>query len=112
MSTTEERLEIEAGYEDVGQTEIAVRSLEKKTLSALRRYLSSNIFHDVGPVTARRIVSFLGIRTAQMIESALHEVLNVKGVGVKRMFAIKRGWSYQKRLIDKSAKLMNLKSVE
>ena len=91
---------------------VVIKWREEKTLSELRKYLSSDIFHDIGPIISKRIVSFFGLRTAQMIESALHEILQVKGVGRKRMLSVQNGWFYQKQLIKKSAELIKIKSVE
>ncbi len=105
MLMTEEE-EVGASDEDF---RIAIRSVEEKTLSSLKKYMSSSVFYDVGRVTARRVVSYFGIRTAQVIESAPQELMKVRGVGPKRMLAIQSGWSYQKRLIEKSAELIKIR---
>lgn len=113
MLTSEEKLEKVVPADENGEkTDVTIRSLEAKMLSALRKYLSSSIFHDIGPVTAGRIVSVFGVRTAQVIETSLHELLTVKGVGGKRMLAIQNGWSFQRRLMAESAELVKLKLVQ
>jgi ATP-dependent exoDNAse (exonuclease V) alpha subunit len=107
MLATEKNVEeVAASDEDF---RIAISTAEEKTLSSLRKFLSSAIFFDVGRVTAKRVVSYFGIRTAQVIESAPRELMRVPGVGPIRMQAIQSGWSYQKRLIEKSTELLILK---
>jgi ATP-dependent exoDNAse (exonuclease V) alpha subunit len=107
MQMTEKSVEeVAASDEDF---RIAISTVEEKTLSSLRKYLSSSVFYDVGRVTARRVVSHFGIRTAQVIESAPRELMRVPGVGPIRMQAIQSGWSYQKRLIEKSAEIIKIK---
>lgn len=95
-----------------GREDGSINLFEREMLSDFRKYLSSAIFHNVGPITAKRIVSHFGIRTAQVIETALHDLLQVKGVGRKRMLAIQKGWSFQRRIVEKSAELIRLKSVK
>ena len=97
--------------EEVKTEETINTTIETKRLLAdLRKYLSSSSFYDVGPVTARRIVTFFGIRTPQVIESSLHELLQVTGVGRKRMSAVQRGWTFQQQLVERSAELRELES--
>lgn len=109
MLMTEERVEqVAVGDED---NQIVIRALEEITLSSLKKYLSSNIFHNIGPVIAKRIVAFFGIRTPQVIESA-QELLKVKGIGPKRILAIQNGWTFQKRLTETAAELIRLKTVQ
>ncbi len=94
------------------KTKMLIRSSEAATLADLRSYLSSSVFYDVGPVTARKIVKVFGVKTAQVIETTPNELLTVKGVGKKRASSIKNGWSLQRRLIAESAELVKLKLVQ
>lgn len=93
------------------EIEFAIELREDQLLTTLKKYLSCAIFRDIGPVTARRIVSFFGLQTAQVIETALHEVLKVQGVGKKRMTALQNGWAYQKRVIIEAEELIRLRSI-
>ncbi|MDA8105784.1 MAG: hypothetical protein M0Z71_10435 [Nitrospiraceae bacterium] len=97
---------------EVFETEDAVDpTIEKELLlKDLRRYLSSSAFYDIGPVTARRIVSHFGIRTVKVIKSSLHELLQVRGVGRMRMLAVKKGWAFQRDLVTRSAALAERES--
>ena len=108
LLTEEKAQEVTVGDED---SQIVIRALEEITLSSLKKYLSSPIFHNIGPVISRRIVSFFGIRTTQVIESA-KELMKVKGIGPKRILAIQNGWTFQKRLTETAAELIRLKSVQ
>lgn len=112
MLASEKTLEKVVRVPESGIDIDAVFNSEAKTLFALRKYLSSSIFHDIGPVTAKRIVAVFGVRTAQVIETALHELLAVKGVGRKRMQAVQSGWSFQRKLIEESAELIKLTASE
>jgi ATP-dependent exoDNAse (exonuclease V) alpha subunit len=94
-----------------GYDEEALGLLEEEVLYALQKYLKSAVFRDVGPVTARRVVSHFGISTPEVIEHAYKRLLEVHGVGPKRMLAIKKGWSYQRNLIEKCAQLIKLRSI-
>ncbi|MDA8083858.1 MAG: hypothetical protein M0024_09410 [Nitrospiraceae bacterium] len=92
--------------EEVKSEEAIDTAVETKRLLAdLRKYLSSSAFYDVGPVTSRRIVTFFGVRTPLVIQFSLHELLQVTGVGRKRMLAIQRGWEFQRNLIRRSDEL-------
>jgi ATP-dependent exoDNAse (exonuclease V) alpha subunit len=89
-----------------------IEALVSQTLFILRKYLSSWAFRDIGPITARSIVSAFGIRTVQVIRSSPRELLNVRGVGEKRMLAVLKGWRFQRKLIKVSAELIKLMSSD
>lgn len=82
----------------------------RKTLTDLVTFLASSIFPDIGPVTANRIVSAFGVRTAQIIETSPRKLLEVDGVGMKRMESARRGWSFQPRLAKELGKFTRLAS--
>ncbi|MGD0884348.1 MAG: hypothetical protein ABSA46_05625 [Thermodesulfovibrionales bacterium] len=112
MLTVEEDLEKVAKVnKNRERTEMFIKALEAETLLALGKYLSSSLFYDIGPVISTRIVMFFGARTAQVIETSVHDLLSVPGVGKKRMLSVKNGWSLQRKLTDQSAQLVRLKFV-
>ena len=76
----------------------ADESLEAITLDELRKYLSSSLFTQVGPKSAKNIVSTFGTRTIQVIEKSSHELFDVDGVGRCRVAAVIHGWTAQHRL--------------
>ena len=69
-----------------------------ETLDDLQKYLSSSIFHQVGPMTAKKIVSAFGARTIKVIEKSSHELGKLNGVGRHRISSIISGWTIQRRL--------------
>lgn len=68
------------------------------TLDELRKYLSSSIFVQVGPKSAKKIVSTFGVRTIQVIEKSSHELHKVEGIGRRRVASIIEGWRTPHRL--------------
>lgn len=84
------------------------RLSEAVAIYLLKKYLRSPLFDGVGPVIAGRIVSAFGIRTVEVIETSLHELLNVQGVGQNRMLAIKKGWTIQKQIKKALAEIIEL----
>ncbi len=84
------------------------RLSEVEALNLLRKFLRSPLFDGVGPIIAGRIVSSYGVRTVEVIETSLHELLNVEGVGQNRMLAIKKGWTIQKQIKKALAELIEL----
>jgi hypothetical protein len=94
------------------KTEEEVGVLLAQTSDTLRKYLQSWVFRDIGPVTARNIVSAFGPKTVQVIMRSPHELMNVKGVGRKRMLAVLNGWTFQRRLIKGTLELIKLTSSD
>lgn len=113
MSSTKIRREkvIMAG-EINKKTDEEIDALIGNTLTILRKFLSSWAFQDIGPITARNIVAAFGIRTLQVIMRSPHELLNVEGVGKKRMQAMLAGWKFQRKLVKHSVELMRLTSYD
>lgn len=93
---------------DSEKNENDFRERREELLADLRRFLSSAIFKDIGPVTAKRIVSAFGLRTAQVIKTSPQELVTVKGVGSKRVQGIRNGWTFQKRLVAECEELVAL----
>jgi exodeoxyribonuclease V alpha subunit len=68
------------------------------TVEGIRRYLGSGLIKGVGPVTARRIVDYLGLDTLEVIEQQPKRLLEVPGVGPKRVAMIARAWEEQRQI--------------
>lgn len=94
--TVKELLE-ETTQADAG-SENAVELLEMETLDELKKYLSSSIFQQVGPVMAKRIVSAFGVRTFGVIEKSPGKLDAVRGIGKRRISSITKGWTAQRRI--------------
>ncbi len=68
------------------------------TVEGLRKYLGSGLIKGVGPVNAKRIVDYFGLKTLEVIESQVERVMEVPGIGTKRAACIARAWEEQKQI--------------
>lgn len=81
-------------HPNYGQQFQVVQYTETKpaTLTGLEKYLGSGLIKGVGPVTARRIVAFFGLETLEIIEHQIERLIEVPGIGKKRVVQILRRW--------------------
>ena len=68
------------------------------TVAGIEKYLGSGLIKGIGPVNARRIVKHFKEDTIQVIEESPEELLNVEGIGKKRIEMIKKAWEEQKEI--------------
>ena len=68
------------------------------TVEGIRKYLGSGLIKGVGPVNAGRIVDYFGLKTLDVIETEVHRLREVPGVGAKRTAQIARAWEEQKHI--------------
>ncbi len=68
------------------------------TVEGLRKYLSSGLIKGIGPVMANRIVDHFGLETLDVIENAPERLLEVHGIGKKRVAMIQRAWAEQRQI--------------
>ena len=73
-------------------------SVVPATLSGIERYLSSGMIKGIGPVMAKRLVSSFGMDTLDVIEGNMERLLEVEGIGEKRVAMIGRAWREQKEI--------------
>jgi len=66
------------------------------TETGIIKYLSSGLIHGIGPVTAKRIVSHFGESTMDIFDKNIDLLLEIEGIGEKKLDAIKEGWESQK----------------
>ena len=66
------------------------------TESGIIKYLASGMIHGIGPVTAQRIVSKFGEATLDVFDNNIERLIEVDGVGKKKLDVIKEGWQEQK----------------
>ncbi|MEB3191095.1 MAG: ATP-dependent RecD-like DNA helicase [Snowella sp.] len=66
------------------------------TLTGLEKYLGSGLIKGVGPVTAQRIVAHFGLETLDIIERESDRLIEVPGIGDKRVRMIQQAWAEQK----------------
>jgi exodeoxyribonuclease V alpha subunit len=60
------------------------------------KYLGSGMIHGIGPVTAKRIVSKFGEETLDIFDNSISRLIEVDGIGKKKLESIKEGWNEQK----------------
>jgi exodeoxyribonuclease V alpha subunit len=68
------------------------------TLTGLEKYLGSGLIKGVGPVTAKRIVAHFGLETLEIIETKTERLIEVPGIGKKRVKMIQKAWEEQKSI--------------
>ncbi len=66
------------------------------TESGIIKYLGSGMIHGIGPVTAQRIVSKFGEATLDIFDNNIERLIEVEGIGKKKLDAIIEGWQEQK----------------
>jgi exodeoxyribonuclease V alpha subunit len=76
----------------------SVQTVLPATVAGIERYLGSGMIKGVGPVTAKRIVRKFGAETLTVIEQAPERLLEVLGVGRKRVDMIARAWAEQQKI--------------
>ena len=68
------------------------------TVVGLRKYLGSGLIKGIGPVMAGRIVTCFGMDTMDVIESAPKKLMQVPGIGKKRVDMIMEAWAAQREV--------------
>ena len=64
----------------------------------IKKYLGSGLIKGVGPTYAKRIVEKFGVETLHIIDEAPHRLLDVQGLGAKKLETIKSCWNEQKSI--------------
>lgn len=67
-------------------------------IRGLKEYLSSGIISGIGPSRAAAIVDKFGVKTIEIIENTPEKLLEIPGIGQKKIEAISNGWSRQRAL--------------
>jgi len=68
------------------------------TVSGIEKYLGSGLIKGIGPVNAKRIVKHFKEDTIRIIDEEPDRLLEVEGIGPKRVEMIKNGWQEQKEI--------------
>ncbi len=91
------------------QFEIAsFRTLMPATIEGIRRYLGSGLIKGVGPVMAKRIAETFGKYTLDVIEETPDRLVEVPGLGRKRVEQIKSAWREQQKIKELMLTLQEL----
>lgn len=72
--------------------------LTPNTINGITRYLGSGLIKGIGPKYAARIVKQFGLTTLDILEQAPQRLLEVPGLGEKRVGKIKNAWADQKEV--------------
>jgi exodeoxyribonuclease V alpha subunit len=76
------------------------RVVPPSTAEGVVRYLASGLIPGVGEATARRIVDKFGERALEIIDTKPNRLLEVDGLGRKRVSAIKKAWREHRDLSE------------
>lgn len=68
------------------------------TIYGMEKYLGSGLIKGVGPKFAKRIVQKFGVNTFAVIEDNVNLLLEVEGIGAKRVATIAQSWEKQKEI--------------
>jgi exodeoxyribonuclease V alpha subunit len=74
------------------------QEIKPATLTGLEKYLGSGLIKGIGPVTAKRIVKHFGLETLEIIEQSCSRLIEVPGIGERRVGMIERAWETQKAI--------------
>jgi len=67
-----------------------------ETLEGIEKYLGSGVIKGIGPKTAERIVTVFGRRTLEVIEEEPDKLIEVPGLGARRIEGIRQAWQQQR----------------
>jgi len=68
------------------------------TIVGIEKYLGSGLIKGIGPVNAKRIVKHFKEDTIRIIDEEPDRLIEVEGIGPKRVEMIKKGWQEQKEI--------------
>lgn len=68
------------------------------TVYGIEKYLGSGLIKGVGPKFAQRIVAMFGVDTIAVIEDSPERLIEVPGIGQKRVDMIRDSWEKQKEI--------------
>ncbi|RAP34152.1 ATP-dependent RecD-like DNA helicase [Candidatus Marinamargulisbacteria bacterium SCGC AG-439-L15] len=71
-----------------------------KDIQGLQAYLASGMVKGIGPVYAKRIVEVFGLETLDVIDNYPDRLLEVPGIGQRRVEEMKACWSEQRAIRD------------
>lgn len=77
------------------QVESFLRLLPANEVGVLK-YLSSGLIRGVGPVMAERLVKYFGVAILDVLENDPKRLLEVEGIGQKKLEGIQRSWDEQR----------------
>lgn len=76
----------------------AYRTLLPATIDGIRRYLGSGLIKGVGPATAKKIAETFGKYTLDVLENNPDRLVEVPGLGRRKVEVIKQAWQAQQQI--------------
>lgn len=74
------------------------RTLMPATIDGIRRYLGSGLIKGIGPATAKKITETFGKYTIDVLEHHPDRLMEVPGLGRKKVEMIKQAWREQQQI--------------
>jgi exodeoxyribonuclease V alpha subunit len=74
------------------------RTLMPATIDGIKRYLGSGLIKGVGPATAKKITETFGKYTLEVLEREPDRLVEVPGLGRKKVEVIKQAWREQQQI--------------
>jgi exodeoxyribonuclease V alpha subunit len=68
------------------------------SVHGIEKYLGSGLVKGIGPVMAKRIVKMFKEKTLEVIENEIDRLVDVEGIGQKRIGMIRNAWEEQKEI--------------
>ncbi|PKL82324.1 MAG: ATP-dependent RecD-like DNA helicase [Ignavibacteriae bacterium HGW-Ignavibacteriae-3] len=68
------------------------------TTAGISKYLGSGLIKGVGPSTAEKIVNVFKENTFEILDTDINRLLDVEGIGLKKLDLIKKSWDEQKAI--------------
>ena len=68
--------------------------------ASISKYLGSGLVKGIGPATAEKIVDVFGENTLEIMDNDTDKLLQVEGIGKKKLVQIKKSWLEQKAVKD------------
>lgn len=72
--------------------------LEPSTLAGIEKYLASGMIKGIGPVYAKKLVRKFGEKILEIIDEQPNRLLEIDGLGPKRVEKISKAWSEQRQV--------------
>ena len=77
---------------------VQYKSIIPATVKGIEKYLGSGLIKGMGPVMAGRIVNAFGEKSLDIIENEVDRLVEVEGIGKKRIEMIRKAWDDQKEI--------------
>lgn len=69
-------------------------------IEGIQKYLESGLIKGIGPAYAKRIVKRFGLDTLKVIDETPNKLLEIEGIGSKRIDLVVKHWNEQKSVRD------------